>query len=170
MQYYPFSETGVSATPICQYLDPDCRLLAGVSGFDDREQLNMILLYRYVIQYEPFYYKGHLRDFPLTLAYGQKIDSLRRKYRAYLWDGEFRDTLGAQVTSDASHRYAVFIAAGGKRAVVVVNQDKDKPMHATVEIANPGKLVMVTPEDADGQPTDGSLQIAARSAAVLLEV
>ena len=39
-------------------------MIAGVSGFDDREQLNMILLNRCVIQYEPFLYKGHLHDFP----------------------------------------------------------------------------------------------------------
>jgi hypothetical protein len=169
MQYCPFSETGVNATPVCQYLDPDCRLLAGVSGFDDREQLNMILLHRYVIQYEPFYYKGHLRDFPLTLAYGKKIDALRQKYKAYLWDGDFRDTLGADVTSDGAHRYAVFVAAGGKRAVVVINQDADKPMNATVKIANPETLLVTTPENPDGRPTDGRLQIPARSAAVFLE-
>ena len=68
MQYFPVSETGVSATPVCQYIDSRCLMLAGVSGFDDREKLNQILLYRYVIEYEPFYYKGHLADFPLTLA------------------------------------------------------------------------------------------------------
>lgn len=169
MQYFPFSETGVSATPICQYLDPDCRLLAGVSGFDDREQLNMILLHRYVIQYEPFYYKGHLRDFPLTLAYGKKIDALRQKYKAYLWDGEFRDTLGAEVTSDGSHRYAVFLAANGKRAVAVVNQESKKPITAMVKIANPGKLLVATPEEPDGKPTTGKVQIPARCAAVLVE-
>ena len=72
MQYFPVSETGVAATPICQYLDRNCLLLAGVSGFDDRETLNLILCYRYVIQYEPFYCKGRLSDFPLTLAYGKK--------------------------------------------------------------------------------------------------
>ena len=90
MQYFPVSETGVTATPICQYLDTQHSLMiAGVSGFDDREQLNNILLNRCVIQYEPFLYKGHLHDFPLTMAYGQKIDDLRRKYKAYLWDGGF---------------------------------------------------------------------------------
>ena len=81
MQYFPVAETGVKPVPICQYIDPRCRMLSGVSGFDDREMLNQILLYHYVIQYEPYYYKGRLADFPLTLAYGQKIDALRRKYR-----------------------------------------------------------------------------------------
>lgn len=170
MQYYPVSETGVSATPICQYLDPDCRLLAGVSGFDDREQLNMILLLRYVIQYEPFLYKGRLHDFPLSLAYGKKIDLLRRKYKAYLWDGQFRDTLGAEVTADGAQRYSVFVANGGKRAVVVINPDSEKAITANVKIPNPGNLILASPEDPEGQPTNGSFRIPARSAAVLLEI
>jgi hypothetical protein len=173
MQYFPVSETGVTAIPICQYIDRHCLMLAGVSGFDDREQLNMILLHRYVIQYEPFFYKGHLSDFPLTLAYGKKIDVLRRQYKAFLWDGEFRDTLGATVSADGAYRYSVFIAAGGKRAVVVINPESDKSITATVALPNlgklAGKLVVATPEQPDAAPTDGTLKIPARSAAVIME-
>jgi len=169
MQYFPISETGVTGTPICQYVDSHCVMLAGVSGFDDREQLNLILLYRYVIQYEPFYYKGHLSDFPLTMAYGRKIDTLRRKYKAYVWAGDFRDTLGAQVSADGAHRYSVFTTAAGKRAVVVVNQEFSKPISATVELPNPGKLVVATPEEPDARPTTGALQIPSRSAAIVME-
>lgn len=169
MQYYPVSETGVTATPICQYIDPHCLMLAGVSGFDDREKLNLILLYRYVIQYEPFYYKGHLTDFPLTLAYGHKIDALRRKYKAYLWDGEYRDTLGANVSANGSHRYSVFVAGDGKRAVVVINQEFDKPITANVELPNASRLVVATPEHPDSEPVRGTFDIPARSAAVVME-
>ncbi|MGC1782610.1 MAG: DUF6259 domain-containing protein [Acidobacteriaceae bacterium] len=169
MQYFPVSETGVGATPICQYLDPNCLLLAGVSGFDDREKLNMILLHRYVIQYEPFYYKGNLRDFPLTLAYGKKIDALRRKYKAYLWDGEFRDTLGADVTANGPFRYSVFVVTGGRRAVIVINPAADKAITAKVNLPNAGELIIATPEQPDGESTTGTLQIPARSAAVVIE-
>ena len=169
MQYYPVSETGVRAIPICQYIDSNYLMLAGVSGFDDREQLNLILLHRYVIEYEPFYYKGHLRDFPLTLAYGKKIDALRRKYKSYLWDGEFRDTLGTTVSSSGSHRYSVFVADNGKRAVVVINEGFDRAMDAKVELPNVGRLIVATPEDPDGQTTTGEITIPARSAAVVIE-
>lgn len=169
-QYFPISETGIGATPICQYLDPHCLLLAGVSGFDDREKLNMILLHRYVIQYEPFYYKGHLRDFLLTLAYGKKIDALRRKYKAYLWDGEFRDTLGASVTANGLFRYSVFLASDGKRAVVVINPEADKAISVNVHLPNARTLIHATPKDPDGKPTTGTLQIPARSAAVVIEL
>lgn len=170
MQYYPVSEAGVAGTPICQYLDTQHSLMiAGVSGFDDREQLNRILLNRYVIQYEPFLYKGHLHDFPLTMAYGQKIDNLRRKYKAYLWDGTFRDTLGADVSSDGAHLYSVFVAEGGKRAVVVVNPDTEKQITAKVNLPNAGTLMTATPEQPEARSTTGMLQIPARSVAVLIE-
>lgn len=171
MQYFPVAETGVSATPICQYLDSGhSLLLAGVSGFDDREQLNMCLLRRVVIQYEPFLYKGHLHDFPLTMAYGKKIDDLRRRYKAYIWDGKFRDTLGADVKADRQCRYAVYVADSGKRAVVVINPDSEKAVTATVSLPNPGKLGVATPENPEARTTDGSVKIPARSAAVIVEL
>ena len=170
MQYFPVSETGVSATPICQYIDPHCLLLAGVSGFDDREKLNQILMYRYVIQYEPFFYKGHLSDFPLTLAYGQKIDALRRKYKEYLWDGEYRETVGAVVSGGGPCRYSVFMTEEGKRAVVVINNDANKAFTVTVSIPNAGKLITATPEELEAKPSTGTLQIPARSAVVLMEL
>lgn len=169
MQYYPVSETGVAPVPFNQYLDTTNSLvLAGVSGFDDREALNLILMDRYVIQYEPYYYKGHITDFPMTLAYGKKIDDLRRHYKQFLWNGQFRDTLGASVTTDGTFRYSVFDAPTGKRAVVVVNTDS-KAITATVNIPNAGSLMTATPDNPDAQPTSGAVQIPARCAAVVME-
>ncbi len=170
MQYFPVSETGVSSTPVCQYLDTrNSLMIAGVSGFDDREQLNSILLNRCVIQYEPFLYKGYLHDFPLTMAYGKKIDDLRRKYKAYLWDGAFRDTLDANVSGEGQHRYSVFLAANGKRAVVVINPSSDVAITAKVDLPNAGPLVVASPEQPDAKPTSGTINIPARSAAVVIE-
>jgi len=170
MQYFPVNECGVSATPVCQYLDTrNSVMIAGVSGFDDREQLNMILLNRCVIQYEPFLYKGHLHDFPLTMAYGQKIDDLRRKYKAYLWEGAFRDTLGADVSASAALRYSVYVAENGKRAVVVINPSSENAITAKVSLPNPGSLFVATPEQPDAIAVTGTVQIPARSAAVVIE-
>ncbi len=169
-QYYPVSYFRGSETPIERYIAPHAPIMAAVNGFDDREQLNEILLFRYIISYEPFNFKGHLSDFPLTLAYGQKIDALRCKYKAWLWDAEFRDTLGANVVSDGAHRYSVFVTESGKRAVVVINQEFDKMNTASVELPNPGTLVIATPEEPDAKPTSGTVTIPARSAAVVMEL
>jgi hypothetical protein len=175
-QYFPCSyfRIGAGSTPVCRYIDSHEPLMVAVTGFDDREMLNFCLLDRYIIEYEPYNFKGYLNDFPLTLAYGKKIDALRRKYKAYVWDAEFRDTLGATVTSDnGASRYSVFVTPAGKRAVVVINMEFDKPITAKVVLPNAGKLagklVVATPEQPEARPTDGTLELPARSAAVIME-
>lgn len=171
MQYYPVSYFRINGNsrPVSRYIDPKAPLIVAVTGFDDREMLNMILLNRYIISYEPYNFKGHITDFPLTLAYGKKIDALRRKYRAWLWDAEFRDTRGASVSSDGAHCYSVFVTEAGKRAVVVINQESDKALNVKVEVPNSESLVIVTPEQPEAQPTSGTLQVPARYAAVVME-
>ena len=171
MQHYPVSyfRIGDGSTPVERYIDPQAPLVVAVTGFDDREKLNLILLHRYIISYEPYNFKGRLTAFPLTLEYGKKIDLLRRKYRAWLWDADFRDTLGASVAADGAHRYSVFVTKSGKRAVVVINRERNKNITAKVELPNAGLLVVVTPEQLDMQPTSGMLKIPPRSAAVLME-
>jgi hypothetical protein len=171
MQYYPVSYFRIDAQsrPVCRYLDSQAPLMVAATGIDDREMLNLILAYRYIVSYEPYNFKGHVTDFPMTLAYGKKIDALRRKYKAWIWDAEFRDTLGASVTSDGSHRYTVFRTAAGKRAVVIVNQESAKTIAATLTIPNAGTLKSASPEQLDAQPVSGALHIPARSAIVVME-
>ena len=171
LQQYPVSYFRIdnNSRPVCRYIDSHAPLMAAATGMDDREMLNLILLNRYIISYEPFNFKGHVTDFPLTLEYGKKIDALRRKYRAFLWDAEFRDTLGAAVTSDGRHRHSVFVASGGKRAVVVINQEYRKTITAKVDLPNSGSLVVATPEQLESQPTSGTLTIPPRSVAVVME-
>lgn len=171
LQYFPCSyfRINTNSVPVDRYIDSQAPLMVAVTGFDDREMLNLILMERYIISYEPYNFKGYLTDYPLTLAYGRKIDALRRKYKNYLWDATFRDTLGANVTSDGNSRYSVFVTATGKRAVVVVNMEFSKAITAKVELPNPGKLVVATPERPSARPTGGTLQIPARSAAVVME-
>ena len=170
-QYYPFSYTRIntSSTPIERYIDPQAPIMVAVNGFDDREMINLCLLYRYIIEYEPYNFKGHLSDFPLTLAYGKKVDELRRKYKEYLWDADFQDTKGAQVTADGPVRYSVFVTKEGKRAVVVVNPGSLKAINAKVEIPDAGKLVEASPENQVAKPTDGTLNIPALSSVVIME-
>src|ERR1035441_3711158 len=96
--------------------------------------------------------------------------SRQRKYKAWIWDAEFRDTLGASVNSDGAHRYTVFVGPNGKRSVVVVNLEATKSISVKVDLPNPGKLAVATPEHPEASPTSGTLRIPARSAAVLMEL
>jgi hypothetical protein len=56
-----------------------------------------------------------------------------------------------------------------KRAVVIVNPGRDKTVRAKLELPNPGRLVVATPEQPDVRPTSGVLEIPPRSAAVVME-
>lgn len=171
MQYYPVSyfRIGADSRAVCRYIDPQAPLMVAVTGIDDREMLNLILAYRYIISYEPYNFKGHVTDFPMTLAYGKKIDALRRRYKAWLWDAEFRDTLGAIVSADGSHRYTVFRTGAGKRAVVIVNHEYSKTISAKLDLENPGTLMYASPEEPEAKSISGALRIPARSVVAVME-
>jgi hypothetical protein len=172
MPYYPlgYYRIGAGTRHALRYIDPKTPLMAAVRGFNARDEINLILAYRYIISYEPYNFKGHVTDFLLTLAYGKKVDALRRRYKEYLWDGEFRDTVGASVLADGAHRYTIFVAENGKRAVVVVNLEQDKDILAKINLTSPGNLAAATPENPESQMTSGVLKIPERSVAVVFEV
>jgi hypothetical protein len=172
MPYYVlgYYRIGAATRHALRYIDPQAPLMAAVRGVNARDEINLALAYRYIIEYEPYNFKGHVTDFPLTLEYGKKVDVLRRKYREFVWDGEFRDTLGATVDADGEQRYTVYVAKSGKRAVVVVNLEQGKGISAKVTLANAAQLSLVTPENPERQSTMGELSVPARSAAVVMEV
>lgn len=172
MPYYVlgYYRIGAGTRHALRYIDPQAPLMAAVRGVNARDEVNLALAYRYIIEYEPYNFKGHVADFPLTLEYGKKVDALRRRHREFVWDGEFRDTLGATVDADGEHRYTVYVAKSGKRAVVVVNLEQGKGISAKVTLANAAQLSLATPENPERQPTMGEISIPARSAAVVMEV
>ena len=130
----------------------------------------MALLYRYILEYEPYNFKGSITAFPLTLEYGKKVDALRRKYKAWIWDAEFRDNLGAGVTADGAVRHTVYRKSDGKRAVIIANLEQEKAITAKLDLPNAVALVCVTPEEPDAKPASaGSLSIPARSVVVVME-
>jgi hypothetical protein len=79
---------GSGHVPLLRYIEPHYPILVGVWGCDDREKINMCLMYRYLISYEPLNFKGRLDDFPLTVEYGKKVDA-----RGFLIRGPFGDRI-----------------------------------------------------------------------------
>jgi Domain of unknown function (DUF6259) len=167
LSYFRISPGNVPAE---RYAAPFRPMMIAVSGFDDRESINRALKDRYIISYEPFRFKGDPKDFGLTLDYGKKMDALRKKYRDYLWDAEFRDTVGAAVMRDGKPygAYSVFRTSSGKYAVVLVN-DERHPINLTVTTDGAKKYVAVSPESAEAKPSTGTLTVAARSSVVLMQ-
>ena len=164
---------GETHIPLLRYIDPHLPLMIAATGWNDRQMLNRALLYRYVISYEPYNFKGRLDDFPLTIEYGKKVDALRRRYRAFLWDGDFRDTQGAtvQVGGKPHAQYTVFVKQDtGERALAIANPSDSDEILCDVTLPNARRLSIVTPEAPEAKELNGQLRIPAESAAILLEL
>jgi hypothetical protein len=147
--------------------------MIAATGWNDRQMINRALLYRYVISYEPYNFKGRLDDFLLTIEYGKKVDALRRSYKAYLWDGDFRDTLGASVTVGGKPHslYTVFVKQEtGRRALAIANPSNSDEILCDASLPNSQRLSIVTPETPEPKDLRGQLRIPAESAAVLIEL
>ncbi len=157
-----------------RFIDPYLPMAVAVSGFDDREMINLCLLYRYIISYEPYNFKGRLEDFPKTLSYGKLVDSLRLRYQDYLWDANFNDVLGAQVIVNDKYqekiKHTVFTKEDGKKAVAVANQSQEAITLNEVNIYQvTGSLFMVSPEKPDPILFRQGVEIPARSLVVIIE-
>jgi len=155
--------------PLSRYMRPRANFMTAITGFNDRNMINQCLMYRYVISYEPYNFKGWLHDYPDTVAYGMKMDALRREYREFLWAGEFKDTVGADVrtlSGKAHHPFARFEAKDGCSMLVICNYEDTA---VTVSAAfDAGALSMYRTVDADTwKNATGGIVIAARSAVIV---
>jgi len=153
-----------------RYIDPDLPIACAIIDNGDFNKVNMCLKNRYSISYEPHNFHGRLSDFPRLMAYGMKVDSLRRRYSDYLWTAEYRSSIGANVEG-ANLLYSVFKRkSDGKRAVVIMNCNLSESSSAKLRLDDSsGKLAMVSPENQDERPFYNNVQIAPQSAIVVLE-
>jgi hypothetical protein len=175
LQTYDMSyfRIGSGFVPFGRYLDPFAPMSVAITGWNDRQMINACLLYRFSMSYEPRDFHGELDEMPATLSYGRAVDDLRRKYREWIWDAEFRDTLGAQVTAGgaAMNTYAVYRRNDGRRAVAFANMsDADSIVcEVSLEHAKSTGMKWISPEDPEPKPWPGKLELAPGSAAVVLE-
>jgi hypothetical protein len=158
--------------PLSRYLQPHAQLMTAVTGWNDRNMINQCLLYRYLISYEPFNFKGRLEDFPRTVAYGRTMDALRTELRRFFWDGTFRDTVGARVTSadgTLHHPYSVFVDGDGVRALAIANYGEGDTIVVRASLDDGKPLARYRLVDAeDWQPTGDGIRIPPWSAAVVI--
>jgi hypothetical protein len=163
----------VAHVALSRYMLPFAPLMTAVTGFNDRNMINQCLMYRYIISYEPYNFKGRLEDYPLTLSYGKQMDSLRRDLREILWDGEFRDKVGAEVLVDGQphHPYAVFENhTTGHTGVVIVNYDESAAItaHLTMDSGKAlGRYRLV--DNPEWHAAAEGIVIPPHSAAVVVE-
>jgi hypothetical protein len=159
--------------PFARYIAPFAPISHAIIGNDDRQTINACLLYRFSMSYEPRNFHGELDEMPVSLTYGRSVDDLRRRYRDWLWDAEFRDTLGAKVTVGGAplSTYTVFHRKDGLRAVVMANMSDTDSIVCEVSLdhAKSAELKWVTPEQPEPKPWPGKLELAPGAAVVVLE-
>ncbi|HIS77276.1 MAG TPA: hypothetical protein IAB51_10810 [Candidatus Merdivicinus excrementipullorum] len=159
--------------PAGKYLHPEMRFASCLVGWDDRELANQCLVYGYILNYEPYNFKGRMSDIPLTAQYGMKIRKLRRRLWEYLWKGKFLHTDTAQVRpvgETGEYIYSVFEAENGKRAIAVANQEAERTLTLRVT-ADSGctEFLLYTPEGDEAKASGSIVEIPARCACVLVE-
>ena len=146
--------------------------MTAVTGFDDRNMINQCLLYRYIISYEPYNFKGHLDDYPLTVTYGKRMDALRAELREFLWDGEYQDRVGAAVTTGGvpHHPYAVFLnRQTGQRGLVIANYDESHMVTVNALLEGGGQLARYRlVDDPEWRDVRRGITLPPCSAAVVL--
>ena len=159
--------------PYGRYIAPFAPMSVAVTGDNDRQMINACLLYRFSMSYEPRDFHGELDEMPVSLSYGRAVDDLRRRYKEWVWDAEFRDTLGAKVTAGGAplETYTVFRRKDGLRAVALANMSDTDSIVCEVSLdhAKTTQLKWVSPEQPEPKPWTGKLELAPGSAAVILE-
>jgi hypothetical protein len=101
------------------------------------------------------------------------MDNLRSRYKEFLWDGIFSDTLGATVTQEGRRypTYSVFRnEQTSKSAVVIVNNDKIKEIEVQVKIGDSTKpLVFASPETPQSKKYNKTVKVPPLSVVVVME-
>ncbi len=175
LQTYDMSyfRIGQGFVPMGRYIDPYAPMSVAIIGWNDRQMINACLLYRFSMSYEPRDFHGELDEMPVSLSYGGAVDDLRRRYRDWLWDAEFRDTLGAQARANGEllGTYTVYRRKDGLRAVAFANMSEADAVVCEVSLdhAKQADLKWVSPEQPEPRPWPGKLELPPGSAAVVLE-
>lgn len=158
----------VNTSSMQRYLNTDLPLIASVDVRTARQDMNMCLKNRYNICYDLQFYNNKLAAYPHIMTYGNQIETLRKKYADFIWNGEFTDTQGATV-SGADLSYAVYKRkSDGKKAVVIVNRSENKASTAKVSVDGRA-LVMASPEKQEAVAFSGNVEIQPQSVVVVME-
>lgn len=156
--------------PMHRYVAPKEKMIMTIGGHNDRKFVNIALKNNFILSYEPRNFKGQLKEIPRTMQYGRMMDSLRKKYKEYLWDGIFMDTEGVKVfnKNEQYADYSVFVnPKNGKQAIVIVNNDFVSSV--TISLNTKKDYVQVSPENLKENTFGGSISIGPLSAVVLIE-
>ena len=171
-QYYAtYTRQPVDHTPLMRYIDPELPIVAYFTDHLDKNRINMCLMNKYSLCYEPRNFKGRLGEFPRMMEYGKKVDDLRRRYKDQLWNVVYNSTFGAEVAGEDILYSVLNRKSNGKRAVVVLNKNTEQARKAAIDLGNVPRerLMLVSPEHPDPVPFENEVTIEPQGAVVIIE-
>lgn len=158
-----------SYVPVARYTRPFWPIMTAVTGFQDRNMINQCLLYRFIISYEPYHFKGFPKDCGETLTYGKLAEAFRIKYRKYIWDAEFIGT--KRITRIVHHGdqlspFSVFQVPDGTVAVLAANYSLYEVLEVSFSCGNQALTHWRTVEDSVWRPLSNTAKIPPQSIAL----
>ena len=167
--YATYTRTDIYQDPVERYIDSELPIVCSIVDHNNLNKINMCLRDKYSMCYEPRNFHGHLSEFPRIMAYGMKVDSLRRRYSDYLWTAEYCNKNGTAVKGK-DLLYSVFRRkSDGKRAIVIMNSNTSESSPAHLTLDSSGSMTMVSPEKQDEIPFPNDVQIKPQGVIVVLE-
>ncbi len=158
--------------PLERYIDSDAGILITVNGYNDRGKINVCLMHKYIMMYEPRNFKGHLAETQQTVNYGTQVDALRRRYSDWLWTADYRyhDDVYLAVNGEPYEFYSVMRRQdNGRRAITIVNFDHDTDMIVTVSFNGINRLSCIRPEQPEQEVCLSEVNIPPASVIIVLE-
>lgn len=149
-------------------LNPDFPMLRNVETRNARKQLNESLLYGFTPVLDLNFFDSDINHYPNIHEYASSIKQLRSAYPELLWTSSYSHQDGASVSGN-DIEWTVFTAKDGKRAVVVVNNSRDRSSKVSVKIDGCTGAVIATPENIQAAPFNGTTELAPQSAAIIME-
>ena len=153
-QYYACSyirSASRNFVPALRYINEHMKYATCLTGLADRGMVNQCIAFGYIINYEPYNFKGRLRDAVKTGEYANAALKMRMDLRAYLWDGTYTDTVGGEILNPSHKEYIYTIfnrKSDGKKAMVIVNESCDQELTVGFSLEGcSGDCALYTPEE-----------------------
>jgi hypothetical protein len=152
VSYLRMSEIDMPSTAM-RYTFPEWKPTIFGESPGDFNPMNNGMRYGMIWALAPRHYNDSL-DEPLTRPlsrYVAELIRIRKQYRDILFDGRFRDGIGASVSGDSDVRYSVFENANStQRAVVVVNYgDREESARVNIPVAEGREVEISAPFQRD---------------------
>ncbi len=160
-------------SPVSRFTFPEVMMTSCVDQFDF-QSVNNCLRVGYLVNVEIHNAHGSIVSAPKLGRYIKEIAKIRMELSDFLWNGQFRDTLGASLTGETKDvLFGVHIdRKSSKRAVVLMNTaERERSVKVVLEGRKESRNFRIFKpfEKATSQPSSKRITIKASGVAVAVE-